>query len=179
MDQEMPSKEVDKRQLQLARDEGDAYQKSLAYMIEQVANTGNKKHVGDYIVGIAQEAAEGMYHLRSTGELAWEEPDDENCHIEVSVSDASDHRFIPGLDIEATLISEDGETIGPFPVPFLWHPGLYHYGANVTVPGEGTYTARVAIAPARFARHDKTNGNRFADPVEVEFSGLPIKVGQG
>ncbi len=175
---EVPSEEVDKRQLSLAREEGDAYQRSLDYMVEEVAHTGAKKRVEDYIVGIAQEAAEGMYHLERSGELVWKEPGDENCHIEVSVSDASDHRFIPALDIEATLVSRDGETIGPFPVPFLWHPGLYHYGANIIVPGDGTYAAKVKIAPAGFARHDKTNGKRFANPVEVEFSGIAIKTGQ-
>ncbi len=176
--EEVPSDEVDDRQLDLAREEGAAYQRSLEYMIEEVANTGKKKRAGDYIVAIAQEAAEGMYHLLRDGELVWKEPDDENCHIEISVCSAADQRFIPALDIEATLVSRDGETIGPFPVPFLWHPGLYHYGANVTVPGDGTYTARVVIEPARFARHDRTNGKRFANRVELEFTDIAITVGR-
>ena len=101
-----------------------------------------------------------------------------NCHLEVSVSDDDDHRFIPGLDVEATLVAEDGETVGPFTVPFLWHPGLYHYGTNIKVPGDGTYDVKVKIAPPRFARHDKTNGKRYADPVEVEFPEVDIETGR-
>ena len=178
MKRQVPSDEADKPQLEMAREEGDAYQRSLDYMVEEVAHTGAKKTVEGYIIGIAQEAAEGMYRLNDDGALVWQEPQEENCHIEVSVSDAADHRFIPSLDIEATLVSRDGETIGPFPAPFLWHPGLYHYGANIKVPGNGKYDLKVRVAPPSFTRHDKTNGKRFARTVEVEFPGVDIEVGQ-
>ncbi len=156
---QVPSDEADKHQLEMARDEGDAYQRSLDYMVEQVAHTGAKRTVDGYIVGIAQEKAEGMYRLNRDGELIWEEPDEENCHIEVSVCDAVDHRFIPALNVEATLISRAGERIGPFEVAFLWHPGLFHYGANIKVPSSGEYDVKVKISPPTFARHDKKNGN--------------------
>ncbi|WP_417309872.1 iron transporter [Devosia sp.] len=175
--QERPSDEADIKQLQMAKDEGAAYQRSLSYMVEQVADNGAKTTEGDYLIGIAQERAEGMYHLEG-GELVWREPDEENCHLEVSVADAGDHRFIPALDITATMTSPDGEEIGPVTVPFLWHPGLYHYGINLKVPGDGRYTVRVKIAPPSFMRHDKKNGKRFADPVEVEFTDFEITTGQ-
>lgn len=174
---QIPSDEADKQQLKMARDEGAAYQRSLDYMVEEVADTGAKKQAGDYIVGIAQERAEGMYHPNGDGELVWSEPTDENCHIEISVSDAADNRFIPSLEVNAALVS-DRATIGPFAAPFLWHPGLYHYGANVKVPRDGKYTVLVEIAPPQFARHDKTNGRRFAEPVRVEFPDIDIKTGQ-
>ena len=175
---QVPSNEVDNRQLEMAREEGKAYQRSLDYMVEKVAHTGAKKTVDGYIVGIAQEEAEGMYHLNGEGELVWEEPHDENCHIEVSVSDATDHRFIPELDVEAALVSVKGERIGPFPVPFVWHPGLYHYGANIKIPRGGKYDVIVRIAPPQFARHDQTNGRRFAKSVEVNFVGIAFETGQ-
>ena len=176
--QRVPSDEADRRQLEMARQEGASYQRSLDYMVDEVAHTGARKQAGDYLVAIAQEEAEGMYRPNGDGELVWQEPDDENCHLEVSVSDAADRRFIPGLDIEATMTSEDGETVGPFSVPFLWHPGLYHYGINVKVPRDGKYGVKVRIASPQFARHDKTNGKRFAGPVEVEFSEVDVKTGQ-
>ncbi len=175
---QVPSDEADKCQLELARREGAAYQCSLDYMVEEVAHTGAKKTIDGYIVAIAQEKAEGVYRLNRDDELLWEEPNEENCHIEVSISDAADHRFVPALDVKATLISEGGETIGPFEVPFLWHPGLYHYGANIKVPGDGKYNVKVRIAPPRFARHDKKNGRRFAKLVEVDFDELNIETGQ-
>ena len=172
-----PSDEADQKQLQMAKQEGEAYSKSLHYMANEVAHTGDTQRAGDYIIGFAQEEAEGLYHLRD-GELEWVEPDAENCHIEVAVLDATDHRFIPHLDIEATLLDAAGDEVTTFDCPFLWHPGLYHYGRNVTVPGDGTYTLRIRIAAPTFHRHDKTNGKRYAEPVEVEFSDISIKVGQ-
>ena len=139
---------------------------------------GDTQRAGDVIVGFAQEKAEGLYHLRD-GQLEWVEPDDENCHIEVTVLDAVDHRFLPGLDIEATLIDEGGDEVASFDCPFLWHPGLFHYGRNVAVPGDGTYSLRVRVAAPTFPRHDKVNGKRYAEPVEVTFENVEIKTGQG
>ena len=75
------------------------------------------------------------------------------------------------------LHSEEGETIGPFPAPFLWHPGLYHYGANIKVPRGGKFDVKIKITTPRFARHDKINGNRYASAVEVEFPATYIEPG--
>jgi uncharacterized protein involved in high-affinity Fe2+ transport len=172
------SEEADQRQLDLAASEGEAYQRSLKYMIEEVAHTGAMKEAGDYVVGIAQEEAEGMYQLQD-GELAFVEPTTENCHLEVAVADVADGRFVPHLSVTARLSAEDGETVGPVDVPFLWHPGLYHYGSNLTVPGDGTYDVRVQIDPPSFGRHDEQNGDRYGDPVEVTFEDVDVKCGQG
>jgi hypothetical protein len=175
---EQPSDEADKKQLEMAHQEGEAYHRSLLYMAQEVADSGGQQRARDYIVAYAQERAEGMYMLRSEGKLEWVEPSDENCHLEISVSDAGDQRFIPYLRIEATLAAQDGERIGPFEVPFLWHPGLYHYGRNIKVPRDGRYTLHVRIEPPTFMRHDKTNGRRYAETVEVEFRDIPIKTGR-
>jgi Fe2+ transport protein len=175
---EKPSDEADRKQLEMAWAEGEAYYRSLQYMAKHVADSGGEQRAGDYIVAYAQERAEGMYMPSSEGKLEWSEPKDENCHLEISVSDAGDGRFIPYLAIQASLISQDGTEIGPFDVPFVWHPGLYHYGRNITVPGDGRYTLRVHIAPPAFMRHDRINGRRYADPVEVEFRDTPIKAGR-
>src|SRR3954464_497337 len=113
-----PSDEADRKQLEMARQAEEAYQRSLLHMAHEVADAGGEQQAGDYIVAFAQERAEGMYMLRKEGELEWVEPTDENCHLEISVSDAADHRFIPALDITATLIAESGEATGPFTVPF-------------------------------------------------------------
>ena len=176
--QKTTSEEVDQRHLDLAREEGDAYQKSLEHMAEDVAHAGATQQIGDYIVGFAQEEAEGMYELRAEGEFEWVEPDDENCHLEVAVSDAADGRFVPYASIRATLVSEDGEEIGPLEVPYVWHPGLHHYGTNLKLPGDGTYDIRVHIDPPEFKRHDKQNGDRYGQPVEVVFENVDIKTGQ-
>jgi uncharacterized protein involved in high-affinity Fe2+ transport len=162
----------------MAKKEGAAYNASLRYMAEEVADSGGQTRAGDYIVAYAQERAEGMYMLKGEGELNWEEPTDENCHLEIAVSDAGDQRFIPYLEITATLTSELGEAVGPFEVPFVWHPGLYHYGTNVRLPGDGAYRLDLKIKPPSFMRHDKVNGKRYAETVEVTFNDVEIKTGR-
>lgn len=177
---ERPSREADKQQLDLARREGEAYAAELQYMVKEVADTGDQKRAGDYVVAFAQEKAEGMYHPDGNGGLEWMEPGEgENCHLEVSVSDAGDGRFIPYLSIQASLTSSDGTRIGPFEVPFLWHPGLYHYGKNIALPGDGSYSINIRVAPPTFARHDRTNGRRYAQPVSVDFENVKIRTGRG
>lgn len=172
------SDEADQNQLEMAKAEGAAYQKSLDYMVNEVADTGGKQRAGDYIVGFAQERAEGMYMLKSEGQLEWTEPEDENCHLEVSVSDAADGRFIPYLKVYAKLIAGDGQTLSSTEIPFVWHPGVYHYGRNLKVPGAGRYTLHLRIEPPEFMRHDEVNGKRYAETVEVTFEGVEIKLGQ-
>lgn len=174
-----PSEEVDERQLELAREAGDAYREAAEYMLSEVAETGAEARAGDLVVAVAQEHAEGMYRP-DDGRLEWREPaDGDNCHLEVVVADADDGRFVPNLDVRATVEAENGELVGPEPVPFVWHPGLYHYGRNLEVPGDGTYAVTVAVEPPSFPRHDRTNGDRYAEPVEVRFEDLEFSTGQG
>ena len=73
---------------------------------------------GDYVVGYAQEEAEGMYHLRGEGEFEFVEPDEENCYLAVVVADRGDGRFVPYCDVEATL-ERDCETVGPIEVSLV------------------------------------------------------------
>jgi hypothetical protein len=117
-----------------------------------------------------------MYDWRD-GRLEWREPHGANLHVEVSVRDAADGRFVPGARVLATLISVNGEQLGPYEQPLLWHPMVYHYGRNRTVPDGDDYTVRVRVEPRRFSRHDEANGYRFTDPVEVEVSGVPLMPG--
>lgn len=169
--------EADPTQLALARDQGDAYTRALRHMATEVAHDGGEQTVGEYLVGYAVEEAEGMYEW-ADGELVWREPQDENLHVEVAVCDAADGRFIPGLDVRATVMGPDGEEVAAEQLPLLWHPMIYHYGRNVTVPADGEYTLRVHVDPPRFMRHDEVNGCRFREPVDVEFTGVRVKRGQ-
>ena len=171
------SDEADPKMLDMARRQGDALQEAARFMMYEEADDGGETHAGDYLVGYAVESAEGMYQLRD-GELEWQEPGEENCHIEIAVRDAADGRLVPALDVRLTVLDEGGNEVGTHTQPFLWHPWLYHYGRNWKVPGEGSYTLQVRIEPPTFGRHDKKNGLRYAEPVEVEFRGVQIKTGQ-
>lgn len=170
--------EASKRGLELAKQDGDAYQKMVDYFVDQVATSGAKQRAGDYLVGVAVEEAEPLWHQLG-GKLELKEPiADANAHLEVVVADGADGRFIPGLDIKVELIDAGGRELGTYALPFLWHPTMYHYGQSVHVPDDGEYTMRVHIEAPTFARHDKKNGRRYAEPVTCEFSGIQIKRGR-
>ncbi len=172
-----PSDEGDRKGLELGRAQGEALTRTLKHMTEEVAHDGREIQVGEYLVAYAVEEAEGMY-MPGDGGLDWSEPGDENAHIEVAVRDAADGRLIPGLEIDATVIGPDGAEIGTHRLPLLWHPYLYHYGRNWTLPGSGTYKLRVRFEPPAFARHDKKNGRRFTEACDVTFDDVKVKAGQ-
>lgn len=172
--QDPTSSEADSVQLALASAQGAAYQAALAHMAHNVADDGGATSADDYVIGYAIEEAEGMY-VWDEGELVWRNPHGENAHVEIAVTDAADGRFVPGVKVTATLTSSDGHTVGPFELPMLWHPMLYHYGANVTVPADGTYRLDVHVEPPDFMRHDEINGRRFAAPVDVSFDSVRIE----
>lgn len=172
-----PSDESTEEQLALAREQGSAYGRAVAEMATAEADEGSQIEAGDLLVAYAVEAAEGMY-VWEDGQLQWQDPNTENAHIEVVVRDACDGRFIPGLDVAVSLTAEDGTEVGTHEQPFLWHPWLHHYGRNWTVPGDGRYRLAVHIKPASFMRHDKQNGARFTQPVDVEWPSVSIETGQ-
>jgi hypothetical protein len=173
-----PSDEGDSPGLKLARAQGEAFQRTIEHMVQDVAADGGAmKKAGEYNVGYAAEKAEGMYALRD-GKLEWQAPTEENIPIEVVVCDGADGRFVPSLTVHATLITADGHEVGAHQQPFLWDPYLYHYGRNWTIPGEGDYTRPVKIDPPEFMRHDEVNGKRYAEPVQVEFTGVHLKTGR-
>lgn len=166
--------EADARQLRLARLQGDAFRAALDHMALEVADAGGHALVGDYLVAYAVEEAEGMYRLEH-GTLVWHNPDGPGAHVEVVVCDAADGRFVPGLEVTATLVAPDGTELGPHRQELVWHPMLYHYARNWDLPADGSYTLRVHIGPPTFMRHDEVNGRRFAEPVDVAFADVVIE----
>jgi hypothetical protein len=138
---------------------------------------GSSVQVGDFMVGYAVELAEGMYHLQGD-KLVWENPTDENAHIEVVVRDGADGRFIPALSVQVTVTDADGKEVGRHDHPFLWHPWLYHYGRNWKLPGDGKYTIQVDVDVPDFPRHDKRNGQRYTRPVRAIFEDVRVRTGK-
>jgi len=140
-----------------------------------VADNGATQELGDYKVGLALEGAEPLWHPKGDGLELAEPPAQANLHVEVVVTDAADGRFIPELDVAVTFERQDGTKAGTWDLPFLWHPTMFHYGRNISLPGGGRYTVRVDIARPTFSRHDKVNGRRYAQPVSAHFRDLEVK----
>ena len=173
----VPSDEGDKKGLELGRAQGEALTRTLRHMTEEIAHDGREVQSGEYLVAYAVEEAEGMY-VPKNDKLEWAEPDDENAHIEIAVRDAADGRLVPCLKVEATVIDREGNEIGTHEMPLLWHPYLYHYGRNWTLPADGRYTLKVRFDAPTFARHDEKNGHRFLKGAEVTFNDVKVKRGQ-
>lgn len=171
-----PHKESDEaapHQHRMAQAQGDTYVTALKHMAETVADVGAEAAAGDMIVAIAIEEAEGMWH-REDDRLVWKEPEHASHHLEVSVRDGIDNRFIPGLIVDVRVLDSGGGQIFSGRLPQLWHPWLYHYGSNFDVPVSGPHTVEVAIASPDFPRHDRENGQRFADDVFVRFENVEV-----
>jgi hypothetical protein len=164
--------------LRLAKEAGDAYLRMVDYFIAHVATSGAKKEAGPYVIAFATEHAEPLYRLLGDTLILSEPADGENAHLEVVVADAADGRFIPELTVHVSLSDSNGKEVGTYHLPFLWHPTMYHYGRSIHAPSDGMYTARVAIGVPTFARHDKINGKRYAQPVTTTFRDVKISTGR-
>ena len=68
------SDEADARGLELGRQEGDAFGRTLKHMIEEIADGGGEIAHGDYLVAFAFEKAEGMYMPRDHAEVQKQKP---------------------------------------------------------------------------------------------------------
>lgn len=174
----IPSEEATTEELDMARQQGDVMGEALAHMISDVADDGQEKVVGPYLIGYAIEEAEGMYEPDKNGDLIWREPERENIHVEVSVRDGADGRFIPHLTVQARLIDSEQNIVGTHRQPFVWHPWVYHYGRNWHIQQEGDYTLEVEIKAPDFPRHDKKNGKRYAEDVTARFTAVKITLNE-
>lgn len=170
--------EANLNQLELAKSQGKAYVKALRHMVELVADRGGEKRAGDYVIAYALEKPEGLYHYQEGG-LVWKEPQSENKHIEISLRDAADDRFVYGARVFVTLLDARGAQVARHEQHLLWHPWLPHYGRNWEVPGSGEYDIKVEVMPPKMPRHDKVNGRRYQEAVEVLFDKVPIEIETG
>lgn len=172
-DTENPRKETNV----YATAQGHAYESALNEMRREA--TSDSQEVGDFIITIACEKADGMYYSNgSNDDLIWKGPENsENQHIDVIVQDRKDQRFIPHLDISCSLLNEHRTPIVKLKPAFGWHPFLYHYGMNFSLPYDGVYFFEVRIARPLFGRHDKLHGKRYG-PCVASLGPLSLQRGR-
>ncbi len=170
--------EASEQGLRLAKEAGEAYYRMVEYFVKNVATAGDMQRAGDYLVGVATEEAEPLWHLLG-GRLELKEPAvGLNAHLEVVVMDAADHRFVPELSVAVTVATRNGHEVGTYRLPFLWHPTMYHYGHSIHIDEAGEYDLTVCIASPTFGRHDKTNGKRYAEPISLTFERVRLEPGR-
>jgi len=160
----------------LVRRQGRAYQAS--YDMLMAADPHVEGVADDYRITASFEPAEGMYGMTSDGALQWHTPGErENQHFEVIVRDREDGRFLPSLEVGLRLHDAADRVVAETAVPFIWHPFVFHYGVDGTIPGEGDYTAEVTVRAPRFHRHDEVRGKRYQRDVTVRLGPVHLKPG--
>lgn len=162
----------------LRQNQGQAYEKALQYMKNETG-TFNLQEADDYIISSTSEKAEGFYALMPEGGLEWQTPNpNENQHIEVIVQDREDQRFLPNLEVFYELRDIDNNFISQDYLSFIWHPFLFHYGANIEIPQESEYKLKVTVKAPSFNRHDEILGKKYANDVTVELGPIKMTPGQ-
>lgn len=170
---DLESEERTQRELHLARAQGDAYGEAFGHLRAGAVSDSGERYCGDYWIGYAVGPAEGVYEWSET-ELAWRDPGNQNLHVAVTVRDAGDGRFVPGLRVVVTVIDPLGRVLGTREQPLMWHPMLYHYGADWKVEVRGQHSLRVEVEPPRFMRADLVNGDRLVAPARVQFNEVTV-----
>lgn len=173
---DLDTDERTQRELHLARTQGDAYGEAFGHLRGDLASDSGERYCGDYRIGYAVGPAEGAYEWSAT-DLVWREPGDQNLHVAVSVRDAGDGRFVPGLRVLVTVIDPLGRILGTREHPLLWHPIVYHYGSDWRVGSGGPHSLRVEVDPPMFMRADPVNGDRLATPAKVQFDAVQVELG--
>jgi len=156
------SEEATDDQLALARNEGNAVDAAVDYLISREAYSGARVRAGDYRIAVALTPLVGA----AAGAQA--------CHLAVIVADGYDGRVVPELAVRATVFDTKGHVLAEQPLPFVWHPLVHHYGADVSLGAAGPYRVQVSVAPARMRRHDPTNGDRYEQPTVAEVGWLGL-----
>lgn len=153
----------------LRTQQGDAYRRAAEYLRDNHVDVYAQEQSGDILVTVAAEEAEGMYQWQGNA-LVWQAPDkNHNQHIEVMFQDADDLRFLPGFKPEVLVMNEDKQEIEHLTPQFIWHPYLFHYGQNFSIPEKGTYYFTVRADPPDFGRHDEILGKRYEKGVQLTF----------
>ncbi len=161
------------RELHLARAQGDAYGEAVQHLTAVAVDPGDQQRAGEYWIGYTVQQAEGVYEWVDD-QLVWREPGDGDLHLEVTVRDAGDGRFVPCARVLVTVIDAHEAELGTHVQPLLWHPTIYHYGRDWRAVTNGPHRLRVRVEPPTFMRQDRLNGQRFTEPVEVEFTDVDL-----
>jgi uncharacterized protein involved in high-affinity Fe2+ transport len=166
-------KSREKKMEELVKKQGDAFMASYNLHMEEIIHTVKK--VDDYIITAAIEPAVGMYVMGLDKSLEWESPQGfGDLHVEIVVQDRDDRRFVPHLEVSAKVYDKEHKVITESEAPFMWHPYIFHYGFDMTVPDEGDYFIEVRIKAPKFHRHKKDHGKRYSDDIEIKLSPLRL-----
>jgi hypothetical protein len=146
------------------------------YYVQKDSYQGHKIN-GGYLIAFSTEYARNL-SFPSKGRPRWQSLKKENAHIGIAVHDEKDLHFIVGLTVTVSVMDSNGNDIGTKIHPLLLRPGLYHYGVNWVLPGDGEYTIHVKIETPETMLYNEENNTRYLTSNEVNFFHVNIKTGQ-
>jgi hypothetical protein len=155
--------------LALSRKEGAAFASAIEAAIRRKGRSGYHQRAGDYDVALIVSPATGSWNMRD-GKLVYLAPDSSAAihHIDVTIRDGATGRSVPGLNVRVTLLNSRKREAGTFVLPFMWHPWMNHYGANVAVPASGRYTIRVRADAPAYRRYGAGALKQFNRALDVD-----------
>lgn len=169
--------EANAAQLKLAKAQGGAYARAVAWEREGAAWSAETR-AGDFLLVAAISPAEGGWDLTPSG-LRWSDPPPGAVHLRVFAADGGDGRSVPGATLHARFVDAAGATLANAPLPAGLYPLTDAYGADVPAPPPGATALVVTIDPLPWRRHDPYNGDRFSTPTVARFALADVRAVSG
>jgi hypothetical protein len=93
--------------------------------------------------------------------------DEDSIHLMANVWDTETRTVLPETGLSVQIL-QDGETVSEEVIyPMLSQPMGFHYGANFSLPGDGSYTTRFSVGGLSIRRTGAFEG-LFGDPATVD-----------
>lgn len=138
--------------------------------VEGMNLAGEPTKSGDYKAALTYSYPHRFWNVNGESVQRTGISEDDDAHLMAVVWDPETGEVLPetGLSIE---ILQEGELVSQEVIyPMLSQPMGFHYGANFSLAGDGTYTGRLSIGAVR-TRRTGSFRERFGTPttMEVEF----------
>ncbi|MFP9192743.1 iron transporter [Natronosalvus vescus] len=124
---------------------------------------------GEYVVELSFTFPHRFWLVAGDRERVDVQPDD-TLHLMMTVWDDVTGVVLP-VDMGLEIVDADGDLVhGDTPWSMLSQRMGFHYGDNVTLPGEGRYTARMSVGPVTTRRTGDLEGRlESLSTLEVDF----------
>ncbi|WP_276302383.1 iron transporter [Halorussus lipolyticus] len=134
--------------------------------------------MGRYKVGLMYSAPHAFWTITGTDLNLAQVGEDVTAHLMATIWDSETKTVLPTSNVSATIL-KDGEEVDSRSLwPMLSQNMGYHFGDNVALDGNGTYTAKLSVG-AMQARRMGAFRDAFGDQttLEVEFEHTREKLG--
>ncbi|WP_435333035.1 DUF7350 domain-containing protein [Haloarchaeobius sp. TZWWS8] len=134
--------------------------------LEGMATFGPKT-VGDYTFTLLLAVPHDFWTVTGTDRSLTKKTDAQSVHLMAQVWHEPTGQILPDTDMSVEIL-RDGETVSEEVIyPMLSQRMGFHYGGNFSLPGDGSYTARLSVAALSIRRMGEFEG-LFDEPETAE-----------